>query len=336
MKKMNDSAKGPATDMPSAEQLFSRLHPVSEFTGRPGIGHQLETDVSNSSGVVTAFRDSSGAIGLFIPFGADDTAAFRPDIRSEHITLRKVTRRNANVAQLMLENLIFRNVFEVFVDTFLEEAAASPEAAVTIVADQLSRWRSLFSSVPKSQMSEEKEIGLLCELQTMSELLETDGSLAFFRWTGPDRQAHDFRFDDRAIECKATRSSTGLNITIHGVNQLTPESNGRLLLVVRRYELTPTGDLSLSSIVNSLAADPRVNSVEFYRKVRSEGFSLENEESVEERRYRLRETHVFEVHDDFPRITVTGLQSRIGALSYTLDLNPPSEIPGYLEAGQLN
>ena len=320
---------------PSIE-LFHELRAVMEASPQPGShGNELITKLVNSSGAVRVFQEIDGRMGLFIPIGSDDPDVIAPDVRSRYITLRKIQKDGRDAVQLRLENPALENVFHVFVDTYLKNFRSDRERAATLAQAQLKRWRSLFIPVPPNSLSDTEEIGLICELQEMQILVATDGAQGFYRWTGPDKQAHDFRLEDRGIECKATRVSNGLHVTINGSQQLLPEPNSRLLLSVRKYESSPNGDITLSGVVRQLLDDDRIPSDELLRRLEEMRFSLAGVDPRTENSYRLVGRYVFEVGDGFPRLVVDDTEKRISALSYNIDLTSPESVPGYRKDGSL-
>jgi hypothetical protein len=321
---------------PSIE-LFNELRAEMERSSVPSRhGNDLNTKLVNSSGTVHIFQELDGRMGIFIPLGSDDPQYIQPDIRSQYITLRTVTRKGQEIVQLRLENPALENVFHVFVDTFFKAFRNDRERAGTIAQAQLRRWRSLFTPVPPNSLSDAEEVGLLCELQEMQTLLATDGAQAFYRWTGPDQQAHDFRLEDRGVECKATRISNGLHVTINGARQLLPEPQRRLLLSVRKYESTPNGEITLSGVVRQLLDEDLIPQDELLGQLEEMRFSLAGVDPRNENRYRLVGCYVFEVGEGFPRLTLDGTEERISAVRYGLDLTDPENIPGYRKDGSLN
>lgn len=298
-------------------------------------GNDLITKLANSSGAVRIFQELDGRMGLFIPLGNEDPANIPPDIRSRYITLRTIQRDARDVVQLQLENPALENVFHVFVDTFLKNFSKDRERAGTIAQAQLKRWRSLFTPVPPNSLSDAEEIGLICELQEMQRLTATDGALGFYRWTGPDQQAHDFRFEDRGIECKATRIANGLHVTINGSQQLLPEDGRRLLLAVRKYENTPNGTITLSGVVRELLENDLVPSDELLVRLEEMRFSMAGVDHSAENKYQLVGRYVFEVGNGFPRLILDDTENRISAVHYTIDLTEPETIPGFRKDGSL-
>lgn len=320
---------------PSIE-LFNELRAAMENAPPSSRhGNDLVTKLANTSGAVRIFQELDGRIGLFIPLGAEDPTSIPPDIRSRYITLRTVQRNARDVVQLQLENPALENVFHIFVDTFFKSFRNDRERAATIAQAQLKRWRSLFTPVPPNSLNDTEEIGIICELQEMQLLLATDGALAFYRWTGPDQQAHDFRFEDRGIECKATRVSNGLHVTINGSQQLLAETDRRLLLSVRKYENTPNGDITLSGVVRRILENDLIPSDELLSRLEEMRFSMAGVDPKAENRYRLVGRYVFEVGAGFPRLIVADPEKRISAVRYGIDLTEPDMIPGYRKDGSL-
>lgn len=320
--------------MTASTELFRELRErVDEPTTPDPDGFHLTTGHANSAGELRIFEDVDGQMGLFIPLGSLDPSTIGPDRESRAITLQMLKSSNPRTLELRLENSALESVFHVFVDTYLKKVRSDPERAASLAADQLKRWRALFLPASRNSLSEEEEIGILCELQELQVLLEDEGEEAFYRWTGPGRQAHDFRFEDRAIECKATRISTGLHVTINGSRQLSPEPGRRLFLVVRKYESSPNGEFTLREVVHELARDSRVPTDELLKNLAAVGFSLTGVDQQREHRYRLTQRSVFEIGPGFPRLLVDDPSDRINQVKYSIDLTPPKEIPGFREDG---
>lgn len=316
--------------MISASRVFQQLRAeLSEGRFSPTEGRSSGFPIGNTGGRIEAFADQSGHIGLFVPFGESDKN-FRADVRSKDLTLKKITRDGSPKAELRLANAGLSSVFYPFVDTFLKELALDPESAVSQLSRQLAKWRSLFVSSPSGTLSPQKEIGLICELQVLQEQLLDRGDEAFLRWTGPDASRHDFQFDDLDLECKAVTSLNGLTVHINGIHQLTPSSKRPLVLLVRRYERTPNGQVSLVRLVNELIENDEVSTTDFLKKLNELGFRLQDQSGDTQNRYRLIEEFTFEIGDGFPHLDPHELPNRLVSAIYQIDLNPPNEIPGFI------
>lgn len=317
--------------MLNTDQTFKYLK--AEISSTPLSSTQGKTTpvgITNSGGEVKLFVDNSGSLGMLVPFGEGERNNFKPDLSGRNLTLKDTSLNGKMVAELKLSEPRLEGVLAVFADEFLKEMAKHPERAVTILSQQLRKWRSLFSvsSVPK--LSLESEIGLICELQTLQELVDQEGFDAFDRWTGPDASRHDFQLEDRDIECKATLSHRGLKVGIHGSRQLSPVAERPLSLLVRRYEKTPNGGITLSKLVGQLLQEDEIPTEEFVTKLQKVGFAMSNVDKENENRFVQTGRWMFEVNDDFPRILTEPIPERILDIQYVIDLKPPAEVPGFI------
>lgn len=317
----------------NATEAFTRLKNTAFETHLTATqGMTEETGLSNAGGKIEIFVDRSGSMGLFVPFGSAETKGFKPDLSNRNLTLKELPSNGESIAELKLSEPKLESVLFVFVDEFVRSAKNAPERAVTLLNQQLQKWRSLFTVTAQRKLSESAQIGLLCELQTLCDLLETDGYDAFDRWTGPDGAKHDFQLVDREIECKATLVDRGLSVTINGSEQLLPSADRPLHLLVRKYEKTPNGQLALSEVVGALMQDERIPAEAFVSKLLQLDFSLQSIETTSEARFEEKGIWQFEVTEDFPHISPSSLPERVVKVAYDIDLNPPSEVPGYLDS----
>lgn len=302
----------------------------------PQDGLLFALPLRNSNGFVRLFIDQDGSFGLLVPLGSKDPKWLQADTHSEQIKLHCKSLEGKPHAEVRLFSSAFEEVFCAFSDSLLEEIEQSPENAGLAASAQLTKWRALFNLEQSKALSASEEIGLICELQTMNELLENGQQNAFFRWTGPDSQHHDFRFEDRGIECKATTVTKGLPVAIHDARQLESEPGRKLLLRVAKYEASPNGEITLRTLVTRLLQRKEVPADEFLIELKKVGYSLpawgeDNFESA----YHLLETQTFEVTKDFPRISPESLPDRIGSVQYTIELTEPERVPGHRKDGSL-
>lgn len=319
----------------NATNAFTRLKDAvveTPLTATQGITG--ETGLSNKGGKIEIFVDRSGSMGLFVPFGAKESKGFKPDLSNRNLTLKELPSNESPIAELKLSEPKLESVLFVFVDEFVKSASGEPERAVTLLNQQLQKWRSLFTVTPHRKLSESAQVGLLCELRTLQELLQTDGYDAFDRWTGPDGSRYDFQLPNRDVECKATLTAQGLSVTIHGKEQLLASDDRPLNLLVRKYEKTPNGHLALSEIVGTLIQDERIPAEAFVSKLMQLDFSLQDIEMATESRFDEKGIWEFEVTEDFPRVPIDSIPDRVVRVQYEIDLNPPSEVPGFLGTRQ--
>ena len=317
--------------MLNSTEIFRRLHQQSLLINQDeNQGLTEESGVANSGGTLRLFQDQSGSRGIFVPFGQEDPDQLKAGVVGQNLTLREFQTLGQRFAELKLTEPRLQAVLEIFLDEYLRLASSDSERSVTILRRELDKWRSFFTVARTKKLSISAEIGLIGELQTLRYLLDEFGTDAFYWWAGPDSSRHDFHLPNYDIECKSTLIRSGLHVTVHGAGQLSLIDERPLRLWVRKYEASPQGNLALSDIVSKLLSDDRIPSEVFVEKLHSLNFSMAAVERDNENRYTQTEQSIFNIGEDFPRITASQLHDRVAALEYVLDLTPPSEIPGYL------
>lgn len=280
---------------------------------------------------IEAYWTEAGYMGFHIPLSQAQSRTIKSDLRGRNIRLKKHLKDGQPSVTLTLRNPQFRTIFEVFCDSILEAIDEDPENAGPNVVMLHNRWKSLLATSSTKTLSQEVEIGLICELQTLEALLVEYGEKAFSYWEGPTFNRHDFVLPDRSIECKATLKRNGLFITIHGKTQLDRYVSSPLELHVRKYETSPNGAISLPSLVNSLLQNPQVPSFLLLDKLLEVGYSHSFDQLDSPQKYNLLESHQFQVVEDFPCIPLQNLSDRVQQVQYVLDLSSPESVPGYLE-----
>lgn len=309
-----------------AERAFASLFnaPQADFgaSSRVGVG------VRAREGEIYAYRMHDNSIGLRIPTDEQTARTFRPGKRGKAVAFSAASTATQPYAELSLTDPRLRRVFVVFCDDVLEtitrEAQANP---LPIVRDLLNRWRQLFEAQDARGLPTSEEVGLLCELCELETLLDNEEADPVARWTGPGSERHDFELNSKSIECKATTAREGLNVAIHGSRQLEPSGDKPLTLVVRRFESSPDGQLSLQRLSNRILSRHDIDSVQFLSKLQLAGYSLNDEDDGG--RYSLTGTYRFSVGSDFPRVEPAGAADRIQNLQYTLVLTAPEQVPGF-------
>ncbi|MFD9163025.1 PD-(D/E)XK motif protein [Streptomyces sp. NPDC059558] len=185
----------------------------------------------------------------------------------------------------------------------------------------VNRWRQLFSGGSRG-LTITEELGLAGELLLLLRLLRTDPA-AIRHWVGPEGGRHDFTDGSRAIEVKSTLAAAGRRtFEAHGLDQLEPPQNGRLLLVWQRFERRPDG-----RTVRELAAEAGQlcdDESELADRLARLGYPLTPTDSGDESRLVPVESRWYEVDEDFPRLTGATLEGVVPDgvydVRYTVDL----------------
>lgn len=311
----------------TARELFHELwmHPLS------GSEAQLSTGIHVTEGSVNIFRSMEGTLGLVIPTTQQEYDHFRPDTKSHALKLTKLRADGYPHVRLSLTDPTQEKIFAVFVDEVLATLAKQPENPSATAGAMLQRWRRLFTgSQSAAGFSLEQELGLLCELEVLTVLLEKIGPSALDRWTGPESLPHDFELAGESIECKATSASSGLRVSIHGIPQLSQTPEKHLTLVVRRYIPDPDGTISIPDLCAAIYSRPDIAVDTFLEKLEKVGCPLFHDDSNSIfSRYSPAGAYEFHVEDGFPRISNIGPEQRVQQVNYVLDLSGPETVPGY-------
>lgn len=315
----------------TARKIFSELR-LHSLTGSEA---HRRTTVVVEAGRVRAFRNESEHIGLVVPITEAEYESFHPDTRSTALRLTKVRIDGSPNVRLSLTDPKQDRVFSVFVDEVLDELSQSPPRPSATLTQLIQRWRRLFSGSNNTHLSASEELGLLCELELLLHFARNDPSVGIDRWTGPDGYPHDFELPGTSIECKASETTNGLRITIHGLTQLSPTPGKELRLVVRRYRPDPDGALSVPGLVDALIEVPGIQTDVLLEKLQASGFPLSPEAGDSFRRFNFIDSYEFDVSEDFPQVRPTGPEHRVQDVAFSVDLSGPESVPGFVRSGKI-
>lgn len=295
--------------------------------------HSMTTGVESEFGQIRCFHKPENAeIGLIIPCSQQQYERFKPDKKSSAIHLTRLLIGNDPQVRLSLREPRQAKVFYLFVDDLLSKLDEKPKNSPYAASMCLDNWRRFFQTSSDRGLAPEEEIGLLCELEVLQALLKNGETEAVERWVGPNLQHHDFEFADFSIECKATRSSTSLTISVHGAEQLIPTANKSLTLVVRKYQSDPDGSLSIPRLCEQIVAEGEISVAAFMEKVRLLGIDPWDPLQLDLfSNYNPLEALEFEVTDGFPTVDLHDNDHRITNVQYSIDLAGASTIPGFKE-----
>jgi hypothetical protein len=182
-------------------------------------------------------------------------------------------------------------------------------------------FRALFTQVPRDRVEEWRIRGLVAELLQLERLVTLDPR-AVQLWFGPDRDRHDFRGGQDAIEVKSARRQGG-NVTINGLEQLASPAGGSLLL--RRYVLEPSpgGADSVAAIWRRLLAVGAPSS-DLLDRLKAMECPDPDAPGWNQVAFNLEGSDTFRVADGFPRLTrssfAQGVPAGVSDVTYAIDL----------------
>ncbi len=211
--------------------------------------------------------------------------------------------------------------------TELSHAGIAPAESVKRV---LARWRRFWGQLPRTLLTREELLGLFAELWFLFVWMYPAVSLAeaVRRWRGPFGSRHDFEWAGKSVEVKAATSPRGRIHRINGIDQLLPPEEGRLFFfsLCLREEAGATNTLPalINSILQHLSADADALS-RFETALIQTGYSPAHDEEYSKMHLRVVEEYLFDVRDNFPRLTPqqfqSGVPSGVERVDYEINLN---------------
>jgi len=194
----------------------------------------------------------------------------------------------------------------------------------------ISSWVSFWANLRKEILSEEDQIGLLCELLLLEKLCIVNSRKALNAWTGPLGEKHDFNFTDWNFEVKGTRRKGRIH-TVNGIEQLQPLPNKKLGFVSFMVSLGHTDSentISLPRLIEKITHD-NLNGkpalvARFNELLAVSGYNPVHREDYIEFDVGINRATFYEVDDDFPRLTTNmfndPLNTRVTKVRYDISL----------------
>ena len=209
----------------------------------------------------------------------------------------------------------------------LVSAKASPAKIVELV---LAKWRRFWGQLPRQMLSYEEQLGLFAELWFLSTWLATHIGIkqAVIPWRGPFGARHDFEWERRSIEVKATTSTRGRIHRVNGLDQLAPPNNGDLMLFSLRVREEAGASNTLPGLIAVCRAKMELEPDtldRFEAALAQANYSPAYDQEYAKLKLRVVEEGLFRVEKDFPRITTdsfkSGCPSGVERVEYEINLS---------------
>lgn len=225
---------------------------------------------------------------------------------------------------LKLLDATYRDLFRHLCDDLVAHLALARDGAhaSSILVERLARWQAFMKRAGKG-LSREVQIGLFGELIFLREELITRMAPrdAIGGWTGPDRGAHDWEFDQVGFEIKATTAQEPVSIGITNISQLDPCGLPKLYLVVVWLAKGPGPGESLPDVVESVRALAGAGvHLALEDKLIASGYSDADAHHYADDRYQLRSLAYYAVTDGFPKIVSQDVPNGVVAVRYDIAL----------------
>lgn len=286
----------------------------------------------NEESSLHIFKDKSG----YSHFAIEATNINKNDLETPKVNGLQVLLisygfNNGKVSQFIDIMCNISGYLEEFTEVVKEIAKAILENGVSpliAVNQTINSWISFWARQRRELLTEEEQVGLICELLILKKLCKINPNLALKAWIGPLGEKHDFNFTDWTFEVKGTRKTERAHI-INGIDQLKPHKNKRLAFV--SYLLTMTENINsvnLTVLVESLKNDFFQNqptmTIKFNELLSNAGYNPIHTEEYTKFNVEVVESTFFEVNEEFPKLTSNmikePLSSRVSSIDYVISL----------------
>ncbi len=243
-----------------------------------------------------------------------------------------VERRPGDGARLVL-TLEDRDQFDIFralCGHLLDATADHPRGAngpgMRLVLRRLADWHNMLRRRREGLLTTEEVIGLVGELLFLRDEIMPRVGVAggVGTWRGAHRDEQDFAIGAWQVEVKTQLSTSDQRLLISSEAQL-HTSGSRLLLCHQAVARAPAGGdaVSLNALIDDLtgqvtAAGPIV--LEQFEDA-LDACRYARREEYDEPEWLLTDRRLFEVCDDFPRLTPAMLPAGVHAVSYSILLS---------------
>ena len=206
-------------------------------------------------------------------------------------------------------------------------SAKTEEQAIARFLTRTWRWHRLLMGGRDGRLSDEEQKGLIGELVVLEKhLIPVLGiSTAVRCWKGPLGTPKDFEIGRTCIEAKARRGTATPHVKISSEHQLDSADSDNLFLHVTEITAATddTGDpVTISKIVerlHAIIADQDPATVDLFEALLAAiGFDWDDDYS--DKRWLIGREDLFEVRDDFPRITPFMYPGGVSDLRYSISL----------------
>jgi hypothetical protein len=261
---------------------------------------------------------------------------FNPNVKGLSINLKKFKFRGREIEQFIdieIGSNIYIGEFTQIVKEISEEVLTKDIKPMAAVKTVVNAWKSFWGNQASEILSEEKQVGLICELKVLKKLCEVDAELALQSWKGPLHEKYDFLFSEWAFEIKGTQRDGHIHI-INGIDQLNPPHGKSLAFIsflVTKSANTNSKSLEewISDFENKIFKD-RIDLLDRFRKlILLYGYNRTYSEDYGNVKYDIYDGNVYLVNNNFPKLTSESLKEsldrRISELRYIISLN---DLPG--------
>lgn len=261
-----------------------------------------------------------------IPFSAEISSNYLKRFIGVEVQILPSTDKKRELAIMLLDDDLM-DIFVVFTEDIINhlKGVYSSEEALSIISSRIRYWKKLFGKYSNNILSPKRQRGLFGELLFIKEMIESGNDIekTIRAWEGPSGANQDFYHNSDAVEVKTSIANVPV-IKISNERQLDANGLDRLFLVFYHLNQVPDKNYSLRNLIINIQ-DHLKDSYElliiFNKRLEKAGISEEMIDEYNTTGYKVIEEMVFEISEDFPKITSSMVSDGISKISYEISLD---------------
>lgn len=219
---------------------------------------------------------------------------------------------------------LFTKIASDVCNTIIQNESFNENKLISLFMNRINAWLS-FMRKGFEILSPEAEIGLIGELETLSNLILANIPItaALNSWLGPLDGLKDFELGTGAIEIKSTLSSNGFIAKIGSLEQLDDSDKSPLFINGHRFSINATGKtlgerviFLQKQLINFPTELLRFNNLLLrvgYLECTAENYS---------RKFKTENSYFWLVDEKFPKLVAGNVALNIRQAKYEIDLTP--------------
>jgi hypothetical protein len=224
---------------------------------------------------------------------------------------------------ILLDNEL-DDVFALFIENIYDSIYELESESIVIsqVLDSIAKWKKLFDKIKSTLLSEQEQKGLIGELMFISESLEhgVSNDTIIENWFGPDYYNKDFIINNKGFEIKTTTQDRP-TLKISSEQQLDKQDLNILYLIQYNLEESKSNGFTLPELINKIRGEITESFIlksKFDEKLIQIGY-FDDDSSKYDTKYKLIDKHIYNVDDNFPKITKSTLPKGIFNSIYNIE-----------------
>jgi hypothetical protein len=246
-------------------------------------------------------------------------------VKKENLSIRNIKKENYIVIELL--NINYNDLFnDLLVSLYqkIKDITHAQDYSNEFVLT-FGKWIEFFENDRKNQLSEEQIQGLFGELFVLNEYLKKSSrptiNSILASWKGLYDAANDFEFDLKNVEVK-TKKESNLFVKISSEYQLEKELDKGLELLIVSVKIDLVEGKSIHDMLLEIVKQVRLKFGDLsvlYQALYQKGLTLENLKQYNNHRFIVSKIESFDAgKDDFPKLSISNIDSEISNLKYKL------------------